>query len=336
MTDTAGSGPGRADGPARADGPPGLGRVLVLAAVLLAVMLVVLGVAAFLGGQVFAGAVYIGFVLTAATVRAFPVGWQVASGLWAAAVSAAGVLIGGNIPVLLAAIVAVCLGQAVFTRQSVRVVALSPMILVFYALQAPPAWSALPVTAGTAVGALVFIGIGRLLGLEPEPKPAPWRTALLHGALLATGCCVLLLLGVGLGLERTHWGLLTFCLVFVPDIGRRREGLFYLAGTAVGAVSGALVGLADLDWLTLVVALLCAVLVVAFTLAARPLVAVGFIAATVVLMGTAGADSATAQSLVGQRTGLALAAVLLAVAMSAAGQAIERRSTPTAAPTTPP
>ncbi|MFE6996364.1 FUSC family protein [Microbacterium sp. NPDC057659] len=306
------------------EGAPADGRrLLLLSAVAVVVAIIPVGAAWLLAGALAAQALYLGIVLTSAVVRSLPLGMQAASAVWFAAVSAAGVLIGPRPVPLLIAVVLCCLAQAPITRMDARAVAVAPAILVFYALIPPAGSSAWTVAVATLIGAAFMIGVARLAKIVPVAQPLDTTRAMVHSVLLAIGCAVLLLLGPALGMGRINWGLLAFCLVFVPGRGSTAEALRYAAATAAGAVAAVLIGLLTPPWLVLIAVFAGAVLTVAYSLQRRATFAIAFIAGTVILLGTL-VPGADATLLGAQRLTSALLAVAIAIVLMAVADPAER------------
>jgi len=179
------------------------------------------------------------------------------------------------------------------------------------------------VAVGTLVGALFMIAVGSLAKMKPAPHPVSRDAALLHAALLAAGCCVLLVLAHWWQLPRTHWALLAFCLMFVPVDYTWRSGLRYAGATASGALGAAALGLLAPSWFDPFVLFAAMVATVTLSLAGRSALSVVPLAAAVVMLGTV----LTGESMLDlgvQRTALSLLALLVALGLLGASHTLTR------------
>ncbi|MFD6700958.1 MULTISPECIES: FUSC family protein [unclassified Microbacterium] len=286
---------------------PAGGRLVVQAALLMAIGAVPVVAALLLVGSVAAQSVYLGIVVATTVVRALHRPQQWIGAVWIAVVAGAGSLIGPAFGPLLVAVVICALAQAVFLRWDPRALAVAPAILVFDAVTMP-AGSAGLVALSTFAGAAFLIGAAALVGLAAEPRPLSWGRAISHAMLLAAGCAVLLFVGAAFGAERLHWGPLAFCLAFVPGPGTARSALRYAIATMAGSAAAVAIGVLAPGWLVVGAIVVGALLVVASTLAERLATAVAAIAATVILLGTLSPGLAS-PALGFERIGSALLAV---------------------------
>ena len=294
---------------------PKLWSAVLIAAAVVVIGAIPVGLAGWAFGAVAAQGVYIGLVVAVTLARTLPARMQAVSVVWLAAASAAGALIGRQTVPLLIAVVLCCLVQIVFTRAGAASVAVAPAIMVFWALFAPEG-SALTVLVSTLIGGAVLLAIVIAARMRADPQPSAWSRAGLHVVLLAIGCALLLLLGPALGIERANWGLLVFGLVFLPADASTRTALRFLLSTAIGALAAVTIAAIGPRWLVVAAIVVGAVCTVVATLKSQQAVSVASIAAMVVLLGAAGPDSSA--TVIGiERLGSALIAVLIAIALMA-------------------
>lgn len=286
-------------------------RILLLSCALVVVTIVLVGAGLLLVSPGFAQAVYLGLVVSSTTVRALGIKGQIWAGLWIGTVCALGTATAGDTVALYVAIAVVSLGQIVFTVASVGAMALSPAMLVFYALFAQEQ-SPLEIGLGTWAGAAVVIGGALLLKMPHQVRPVPVRAAVLHGVALAIGCVVLMGVSQAWGVPRANWALLAFCLVFLPQGNSPRVVAEYLAGTALGAVAAVALGLVAPEPLVVAIVLAGAVLTVAFALVPHQLPYMLCLTPTVLLLASLSAEESVL-ALSAQRTGLALLAGVVAM-----------------------
>ncbi len=299
---------------------PRVWRLFANALFIMALSVIPVGLAGWIAGPTVAKAVYVGAMLLLMSVRTLPMRAQLWCAVLVTAVAAAGTLIGRNLPLLIVALVVTCVLQGIFTRISRRAVAVLPAILVLYALLAP-ASATVPVTIGTAIGAAYIIAAAAVLRMKPHPSPLALRATIVHTVLLAVGSCALLLIGDAVGVTRSHWGVLAFCLVLVPGVVSWVVAGEYALGVVVGAFAAVGIGMVDQPWLTIVAAALGGLCTVAAALAERTLTAVVFLTATVILLNSTPAHSVG--EVAAERAGLAIAAVGVAIVLGAALSRLE-------------
>ncbi len=305
--------------------PPHARRILLLSLLAIPAILIPVAGAWVAGGVVAAQALYIGVVVTSTAVRTLPEPRQWAGAGWLAAASAAGVLIGDRLPPLLLAVALCCVAQLPFIRSDARAMAVTPAILVLWAGSPPSAGTpvaAALVAVATFVGGALMIAVAHLARLPSQGRALPLPAAIRHGALLAVGCCAVVLLTRLLGFERTGWGLIAFCLVFLPASDTLRTAFRNAAATAWGAVSAVTIAVAAPGAVQLTAALLGALLTVWSSLGERSALSVAAIAATVTLLGSF-APEAQPAALGLERAGTALLAVAVALALTAADHGVE-------------
>ncbi|GAA1405996.1 hypothetical protein AUR04nite_16820 [Glutamicibacter uratoxydans] len=294
--------------------PPQLARLVLLSAAAVCVGLLPVGLAAWLFDAQIAQGVYIGLVLMTSVVRTLNPREQWLAAGFSALVAAAGSFIGPQLGWLLLAVPVVCAVQGWFSLHSTQAVAVLPAILLLDAMGGrQQQWLAMGIA--TFVGAVFLILAARLAKISAEPKPLAAAPALLHACLLAAGCLLLVLLGHWLGVERGHWALLAFCLMFTPALvtGQQRSAFGYIAAVMMGTVLAAAVGLLNVEVLTVAFLVIGALGTVAGTLAARPILSASALTLAVILLNSM-ASGESVGAIGGQRAGLAL--LSLAVVLS--------------------
>ncbi|UVY84889.1 hypothetical protein NLU66_04635 [Brachybacterium sp. NBEC-018] len=310
------------DGTTRTPSP--LVRWVLLPAAVLVLALIPVGLALLLVGPLAAESVYVGIVLMTSVVTAMDGRDRLLAAAEFTLVATAGAAIGGHLGLLLLAVVATCALQIPFTRRSARAVGALPAILVLFSLSPGGGAGVVTVAIGVAAGSLFMIGVARLARMSPAPDPVPLRDAVVHGAVLAAGCGILLLLVIALDLPRPHWALLAFCLMVAPARSTWRSAARYAGATAAGALIATALG-ALVPPAGEVLLLLAAMIgTVALTLAGRKELSVVPLVAAVVLLGTVLSGEASA-ALALQRTGMALLALLVAAALLALAQLVTRQ-----------
>lgn len=303
---------------------PSVGAALLLRSALLVLAAAVpIGAAYLVAGPVSAMALYLGIVVCTTVVPALPRRQQWIAAAWITVVAFVGTIIGTQPGPLLTAVVLCCLIQVVFLRMDARALAVAPVILIYYAFSAQNA--PITVAVSTLIGAAFLIGVAALAKMPPSPRPLPWSRAIVHAVLLAVGCTALLLIGSALGAVHAHWGPLAFCLAFVPGPGTVRSALRYAAATTLGCVIGITICLFAPTWAVITAIGVGAVLIVASTLAARATTAVAGIAGTVILIGALSPDVSTQALGLGiERTGMAILAVAIGLALLLIAGPLER------------
>jgi hypothetical protein len=238
-----------------------------------------------------ATALYLGMTFMTVAVVRLPLAEQYAVGFSAGLAAALGSLVAGRTPLLLAAVVAACAVQWLFNRRSVGVAALLPANLVVYATFDPG--SPERVAMATWVGAAVVIVVGALARMRTPAEPAPDREGLLHAAELALGCVFLILLASAFGLPRGTWAVLTLCLVLVPAADQTRALITWrVLGTVTGALCAVAVAFVAPPAVGLALAVVCAVLTVAYALMPDELLYSVLLTVTVLLMFSSGSPRA--------------------------------------------
>ncbi|MFC0672697.1 FUSC family protein [Brachybacterium hainanense] len=304
------------------DGAPLSGvRLIALSAVLVVAALLPVGAAALLAGGGFAIGVYLGIVLTTATVRSLERRDQILVAATSALTAGAGVLAAGSLVAQLLVLVILCAVQGFFATRSARAVAVLPAIFVLYATVSPQA-SPLLAALGVALGAAFLIGIAALAKVTPQPEPVAVPAAVVHGVVLALGCCLLLAVCEAWDLPRAKWAVLAFCLMSVPTGRSWTRPLLYVGATALGSAIAVLISMVGSLGLDLAALAVAAVATVALSLVKKEPWAVASIATAVVLMGSLGSSGEI--GLGAARTGQAVLALVVALVLMLLGQRLEQ------------
>ncbi|MGW2838908.1 FUSC family protein [Streptomyces sp. NPDC001493] len=301
--------------------PPGL---LAKAAALVLLAAVFVGAAWWLFDGGTALAVYLGMTFMTVAAGRLPLTDQCLIGLSAGLAAAVGTLVGGNTPLLVAAVVVACAAQGLVNRRSVGAAALLPSNLVLYAALAPGNPAA--IAAATWLGAAIVILAARLTRMRVPADPAPVRDAAWNAFELAAGCAVLIVAGRALDLPRGNWAVLTLCLVLVPGTAATRQRVVHRAlGTGAGALVAVAAVAAAPSAVCLALAAVCAVFTVAYAMLPDDFLYAVFLTPTVLLLFSSGRAGATFPVAL-QRVEMTALGAALALALTWATAAWMRRA----------
>lgn len=260
-------------------------------------------------------AVYRGMTLMVAAVTQVGTAHQIGIALIGAVGAAVASAFEGT-PALLAIVVAACLTQWVFNQWSVAIAAQLPAMVAAFSATAPDhPWRQ---GLATFVGALFVIGAASLVKVRGTPRPADRRVAARHAIALAFGCVALLLINRVAGFPHGNWGVLAFCLVFVPVAGHTTAKLRQrLVGTTVGAVAAGSIAAVAPPAVCFALAAVCAVLAVTYaTMDDGYTPFVTFLTPTILLIYGAYRSPLQVVGLAGERVGLTILGGLLALALT--------------------
>lgn len=219
-------------------------------------------------GATAAAAAFYAILLLMGPARHLSTGWRWAAAGWALAVSAAGLMIGPHgWWAVLAGVVVVALVQGAFHFGQMAQVSRSPVNFMLFAGLAEAGADTHQVLVGTALGAALMLVIGAVIQHRARPTRArhdPFVEWLTEGALLAVACLVVVLVAELTGFPRVGWALLTLCVVMsVQTTARMRQALGRVSSTIVGALLATVAALLP-EPVPLVLAVICAVLAIAY------------------------------------------------------------------------
>lgn len=239
---------------------------------LTAVVLVLVAGALLLGvrtlwGTTTALAAYFGILILIAPARRLSWGWQLAAAGWAFLVGIAGFLTAQfGLWAILVGLIVVSLAQAMFRFGQVAAVTRSPVNFVLFAAMPSAGAQLWQAALGAAIGIAVMVAAAQVLRAPHAAavEQDDFWSRVREGLVLAAGCVILVAVGELLHFPRVTWALLALCMILAVDVGNRRTRTWgRILGTVVGAVLATAVGALP-DPVAMGIAVVCAVLCVAY------------------------------------------------------------------------
>jgi hypothetical protein len=261
-------------------------------------------------------AVYRGLTLMVAAITQVGVAQQVAIAVVGGIGAAVATAFENTTPVVLTIVAMACLVQWVFNQWSVAVAAQLPaMVAAFSATDPGRPWQQ---GLATVAGALIAVGAAAVVKLHGTPRPADRWVAARHAVALAVGSMALLLINRAAGFPHGNWGLLAFCLVFVPLAGHTTAKVRdRVIGTTVGAIVAASIAAVAPPVVCFALAAVCGVLAVTYaTMSDRYVQFISFLTPTILLIYGAYRPPLQVIGLAGERVGLTILGGLLALALT--------------------